>query len=82
MERTYTTYILLNRLDRFERSTQKLYIQTVFNDAGIATNLKYAQNNKNVLHCVIKFLFVPTAKVDHVEFCMSFSNSFICKSER
>jgi hypothetical protein len=39
-----------------------IYKQTVFNDAEIATNLKYAQNNNNVLHCVIRFLFVPTAK--------------------
>jgi hypothetical protein len=40
------------------------------------------QSNKNVLHCVIKFLFAPTAKADNVEFFTSFSNSFICKSER
>jgi hypothetical protein len=28
MERTYTSYIILNRLDRLERSAQQLYIQT------------------------------------------------------
>ena len=58
------------------------FTQTVFSDAGMATNLRYAQNNKNALHCGIKFLFVSTATADHVEFFTSFSNSFICKSER